>query len=182
MRIGLLCSDAAIRPLQHGPYLFKRGWGSHHGDERCLLVETLAKAVEKNLDKLAVVDGVPKFMELVGDGLEALAVGANAGVALNGAVELCVEGVDASVKVVLKKLSKGRPKCGGVGGGAEDQIEYLGAHSLVDPLYDSEIILDPVRIRGTRGSVDVDVLKKVATFDMNFEEMTPVIVVVFGSI
>ena len=125
MRIGLLCSDGAIRPLQHGPCLIVKGWGSHHGDERCLLVEALAEADEKNLDELAILDRVPKFTELVGDGLEALAVGADVGVALNGAAELRVEGVDASVNIVLKKLSMGRPERGSVGGGAEDQIEDL---------------------------------------------------------
>ena len=129
---------------------------------------------------MAILNGVPKFTELVDDGLETLVVDADTGVDLNGAAELRVEGVDAGVDVVLKEPAKGGPKRGGIGGGAEDQIEDLGAHPLVDPLYNSEIIFEPARIRGTRGGVDVDVPKKIATSEMDLEEMAPVIIVVFG--
>ena len=97
---------------------------------------------------MAILNRVPKFTELVGDGLETLAVDADTGVTLNGAAELRVEGVDACVDVVLKEPAKGGLKRGGIGGGAENQIEDLGAHPLVDPLYNSGSSLSQ---RGSEG-------------------------------
>ena len=144
-----------------------------------MLVESITEVVEKDLDELAIFNGVAEFTELIGDSLEALTVGANAGVTLNDAAKLRVEGADASIDVVLKKPAKGGPKGGGVGGVAEDQVEDLGAHPLVDPLYNSKIVFKPARIRGARDGVDVDVLKKIAPAEMNLEEMTPVIILVF---
>jgi hypothetical protein len=57
---------------------------------------------EKNIDELAVVDGVAEFAELVGEGLEPLTIKPHGGVTLDGVAELGVQGVDVGVDVVLK--------------------------------------------------------------------------------
>jgi hypothetical protein len=134
----------------------------HHGDEGGLLLKTFTESDEKNIDELAVVDGVAEFAELVGEGLEPLIINPLGGVTLDGVVELGVQGVDAGVNVVLKQLTEGRPKRGGVGGVAEDEIEDLGGHPLVDPLDDGEVVLYPARIRRLGNGVGVDVAEEIA--------------------
>ena len=53
-----------------------------------MLVESITEAVEKDLDELAIFNGVAEFTELIGDSLESLTVGADAGVTLNDAAKL----------------------------------------------------------------------------------------------
>ena len=91
-----------------------------------------------------------------------------------------MKSVDASVDVVLEKLTKSRPESGSAGGGAEHQIEDLGAHPLVDPLYHSEIIFNPAGIRGAWRSAEVDVSQKVAAAKVDLEKMAPMVVIVLG--
>ena len=74
-----------------------------------MLLKTFTEPDEKNIDKLTVVDGIAEFAELVGERLDPLTINPHWGVALDGVAELGVEGVDASVDVVLKQLTKGRP-------------------------------------------------------------------------
>jgi hypothetical protein len=66
------------------------------------------------------------------------------------------------VDIVLKQLTEGRPKRGGVGGITEDEIEDLGGHPLVDPLDDGEVILYPMRIRRLGNGVGIDVAEEIA--------------------
>ena len=127
-----------------------------------MLLKTFTEPDEENIDELAVIDGVAEFAKLVGERLEPLTINPHLGVALDGVAELGVEGVDASVDVVLKQLTKGCPERGGVGGVAEDEIEDLGGHPLVDPLDDGEVVLHPARIRGLGDGVGVDVAEKIA--------------------
>ena len=128
-----------------------------------MLLRTFTEPEEEDIDEMTIVDGVAKFAELVGDGLESLTINPHLGVALDGVAELGVEGVDASIDVILKELTKGRPECGGVGGVAEEKIENLGGHPLVDPLYDGEVVLHPARIRGLGDGVSVDVAEEIAS-------------------
>jgi hypothetical protein len=65
---------------------------------------------------------------------------------LDSVAELGVESGDAGIDIVLEELSKGRPEGGSIGGVAEDEIENLSRHPLVDPLDDGKVILDPARI------------------------------------
>ena len=111
-----------------------------------------------------------------------LAVHADGVVALHGVAELGVEAVDVGVDIVLEELAEGRPERGIGGGIAEDEIEYLGGDSRVNPLDDREIVLCPARITRTRDGVRGDVVKKIAAPEMNFEEMTPMIIIVGGKI
>jgi hypothetical protein len=111
-----------------------------------LFLEALAEADKEDVDELPIVDGIPKFLELIGDGFEALTVNAHWRIALHGVAKFRVKRVDAGIDVVLKKAAKGRPKSGDAGGLAEDEIEDFCRHPLVDPLDDGEVILDPARI------------------------------------
>jgi hypothetical protein len=106
---SLLVGDGVICPLKHGAYLDKGGTRPHHGDEGGLLFKTFTEPGEENIDELAVVDGVTEFAELVGERLDPLTINPHLGVALDCVAELGVEGGDASIDVVLKELTKGRP-------------------------------------------------------------------------
>jgi hypothetical protein len=74
-----------------------------------LFLKALAEADKEYVDDLPIVDRIPEFLELIGDGLEALTVSANWRIPLHGVVKFRVERVDAGVNIVLKKLAKGRP-------------------------------------------------------------------------
>jgi hypothetical protein len=74
-----------------------------------LLLKSFSEPDEENIDELAVVDGVAEFTKLVDERLEPLTINPHLGVALDGVTELGVEGGDASIDVVLKELTKGRP-------------------------------------------------------------------------
>ena len=52
---------------------------------------------------------ITEFPKFVADGLNALAIDGDGGVALSAGVELDVKGVDARVGVVLEKLLEGGP-------------------------------------------------------------------------
>ena len=129
---------------------------------------------------MLVVDGVPEFTELVGDGLEALTVDAHLRISLDGGAKLGMKSVDAGIDIVLEELTKGHPKGGGVGGVTEDKIKNLGGHALIDPLDDGEVVRDPARIVGARGSVGGDVIAKIAASEVNLKEMAPMVVIVLG--
>ena len=58
------------------------------------------------------------------------------------------------------------------------EIEDFCGDSHVDPLYNGEIILDPLRIMKLRASVVGDVRAEVASPKVDVEEMTPMVVVV----
>jgi hypothetical protein len=123
-----------------------------------LLLKTFTESDENNIDELAVVE----FAELVGEGLEPLTINPHGGVSLDNVAELGVQGVDAGVDVVLKQLTEGRPKRGGIGGIPENEIEDLGGHPFVDPLDDGEVVLYPARIRRLGNRVGVDVAEEIS--------------------
>ena len=177
-----MSGHGAVRPGEQGADFCKGRRRPHHGDEGLLLVEALIEADEEDLDELFVLNGIAEFTEFIGDGLEALAVYPHGRVALGGVPKLHVERVDTGVDVVLKKLAEGCPKGGGAGGSPEDEIKNLGAHPLVDPLYHSEIILDPAGIRGRRRDAEVDVRHEIAATQVHLKKMPPMVVVVFGEI
>ena len=146
------------------------------------IIKTFTEPDKENIEELAIVDGVAEFAELIGERLEPLAVNPHLRITLDSVAELGVESIDASIDVILKKLMKGRPERGGVGGVAEDEIEDLSGHPLVDPWDDGEVVLHPARIRGLGDRVGGDMAEEIASAEMNFEEMTPMIVVVLGEI
>jgi hypothetical protein len=84
--------------------------------------------------------------------------------------------------IVFEKLAKGRPESGGVGGVAEDMVQYIRGHPLVDPQDDCEVVLDPTRIRESGTGGDDDVIQEVAVAEMDLEEMAPKVVVVLWKI
>ena len=81
---------------------------------------------------------------------------------MDGVAELVVQGVDARVDVVLKQPTESCPQGSSGGGVAEDKVENLGGHPLVDPLYSGEVVLHPARIRGLGNGVVVDVAEEIA--------------------
>ena len=91
-----------------------------------------------------------------------------------------MEAVGAGIDVVLEQLEEGDPELGGGAGIAEDEIEDLGGDSHVDPLYDGEIILDPLRIMRLWDGVGGDVGAEIASPKVDVEELTPMVVVVRG--
>jgi hypothetical protein len=70
--------------------------------------------------------------------------------------------------------------CRGVIGG--DQVEELGGDPGVDPLDDSEVVLDPAWIGGPWCRGEVDVIVVAATTEMNMEEVAPMVKVMLGEI
>jgi hypothetical protein len=98
----MFISLGTIFPLQDGSHLGEGRARTHHGDERSLLLETFAEPGEESVDELAIVDGITKFPEFVRDGLEALTVDADGGVALYRVAKLGVKSGEASIDVVLK--------------------------------------------------------------------------------
>jgi hypothetical protein len=136
--------------------------------------------LKEDVDELAIRHGISEFAELVGHGLDALAVDAEGGGPLGGVVDLNVEVVDPGVDVVLEELAQGRPESIGGGGLAEDEIEDLGGDARVDPLDDDEVIRNPARIGGAWNGVFGDVVMKTAAPKVNLKEMAPVVVVVLS--
>jgi hypothetical protein len=84
----------------------------------------------------------------------------------------------AGINVVLKKLMEGIPEGGGHGRLAEDEVQDPGGDSSVDPLNNGEIILDATRIIRARNGVSGDMMKNIASTEVNIEEITPMVVVV----
>jgi hypothetical protein len=160
--------------------LGKRGARPHHGDEGCLLLKPITKPLKEDVDELAIRHGITEFMELVGHGLDALAVDAEGRGPLDGVADLGIEVVDPGIDVVLEELAQGRPKSSGGGGLVEDEIEDLGGDTGVDPLDDGEVIRNQARIGGAGNGVVGDVVTKTAAPEVNLEEMAPVVVVVLG--
>ena len=146
MRARLPAGQIVVGVLEQGPDLRESGPRSHVRYHGRLRPEPVAEPLKEDGDELTIGHGVAEFAELVGERLEPLTINPHLGVALDGVAELGVDGVDASVDVVLKQLTKGCPERGGVGGVAEDEIEDLGGHPLVDPLDDGEVVLHPARI------------------------------------
>jgi hypothetical protein len=75
-----------------------------------------------------------------------LTVDTDGRVALNRVAKLGVEGGEASVDIILEQLSKGGPEIGSSGRLAINEIETFRGDPCVDPLYDREIIFDPLGI------------------------------------
>jgi hypothetical protein len=164
--------------LEHGTHLAEGRWRPHHGDEGGLLLEALAEANKKDVDQLAIGNRIPEFTKFIGGGLDPLAVDGQHGLSLDGVAELGVETGDTCVDVVLEELPKRRPKLGYSGGFVENQIEDLGGDPRVDPLDDSEIILDRSRIGWARSGVGVDMVEEIASAKVDVKEMTPIVVIV----
>jgi hypothetical protein len=98
----LLACLCVISALEQRADFGKRGTGPHHRDEGRLLLEAIAKPLKEDVDELAIRHGISEFAELVGYGLDALAVDAEGGGPLDGVVDLGVEVVDPGVDVVLE--------------------------------------------------------------------------------
>jgi hypothetical protein len=180
MRVRLLASLCAIGALEQRVDLGKRGTRPHHGDEGRLLLETIAKPLKEDVDELAIRHRIAEFTELVGHGLDALAVDAEEGAPLDSVADLGVEVVDPGIDVFLEELAQGRLESNGGGGLAEDEIENLGGDAGVDPLDDGEVVRNPARIGGAWNGVVGDVVTKTAAPEVNLEKMAPVVVVVLG--
>jgi hypothetical protein len=178
----LLACLCVISALEQRADFGKRGTGPDHGDEGRLLLEPIAKPLKKDVDELAIRHGIAEFAELIGHGLDALAVDAEGGGPLDGVADLGVEVVDAGVDVVLEELAQSRPKSIGCGGLAEDEVEDLGGDARVDPLDDGEVVSNPAGISGAWNGVVGDVVTKATAPKVNLEEMVPVIVVVLGEV
>jgi hypothetical protein len=178
----LLACLCVIDALEQRADFSKRGTAPHHGDEGRLLLEPIAKPSKEDVDELAIRHGIAEYAELVGHGLDTLAVDAEGGGPLDGVADLGVEVVDPGVDVVLEELAQSRPESSGGGGLAEDEVEDLGGDTRVDPLDDGEVVSNPARISGAWNGVVGDVITKAAAPKVNLEEMAPVIVVVLGEI
>jgi hypothetical protein len=70
--------------------------------------------------------------------------------------------------------------CRGVVGG--DQVEELDGDPGVDPLDDSEVVLDPAWIGGPWCRGEVDVITEAAATEMNMEEVAPMVKIMLGDI
>ena len=104
VRAGVLASLCLRSELQHRSHLGE-GWRRmHHGYKGGLLVEPLAEIDDDDVDELRVADNVTKFVELVVDGLDALAVEVDRCIALGHIEKLGVQGVPPGVAVTLKEL------------------------------------------------------------------------------
>ena len=88
---------------------------------------------------------------------------------MDGVAELGVEGVDAGVDVVLKELTESHPKGGGVGGGAEGEVEDFRGDALINPLDDGEIVLLPAWVMRGRRVIAGDVVKEGAAAEVDLE-------------
>jgi hypothetical protein len=75
-----------------------------------------------------------------------LTVDTDGRIALNRVAKLRVEGGEASVNIVLKQLAKGGPEIGSSSRLAKNKIENFRRDPCIDPLYDREIIFDPLGI------------------------------------
>jgi hypothetical protein len=84
----------------------------------------------------------------------------------------------AGINAVLKKLMEGSPEGGGHGRLAEDEVQDPDGDSCVDPLNNGEIIFDPRRIIRARNGVSGNMMKKIASTEVNIEEITPRVIVV----
>jgi hypothetical protein len=90
----LLARLCVIGALEQRADFSKRGTGPHHRDEGRLLLESIAKPLKEDVDELAIRHGIAEFAELVGHGLDTLAVDAEGGGPLDGVADLGVEVVD----------------------------------------------------------------------------------------
>ena len=90
--------------LQNRSHLFEAGVGFHQRDEGNLLLKLFSEANEEGVDEGTVIDGIAELPKFVADGLDALVVDSDGGIALSAGAELDVKSVDARVGVVLKKL------------------------------------------------------------------------------
>jgi hypothetical protein len=68
-----------------------------------------AETDEKGVDEGTVIDVITEFPKFAADGLDALVVDGDGGIALSAGVELDVKGIDTRVGVVLKELLEGGP-------------------------------------------------------------------------
>jgi hypothetical protein len=84
----------------------------------------------------------------------------------------------AGINIVLKKLMEGSPEGGGRGRLAEDEVQDPSGDSCVDPLNNGEIIVEPTRIIRARNGFSGDMMKKIASTEVNIEEITPMVVFV----
>jgi hypothetical protein len=95
--------------LQNRSYFGESWVGFHQRDEGDLLLKLFVETDEKGVDEGTVVDMITEFPKFVVDGLDALAVDGDGGIALSAGAELDVKGVDVRVGVVLKELLEGGP-------------------------------------------------------------------------
>ena len=63
--------------MEHRANLGEGGTRTHHRDKGGLLLEPLAEANKEDVDELAIIDRITKFVEFIRNRLEALAVDAD---------------------------------------------------------------------------------------------------------
>jgi hypothetical protein len=74
-----------------------------------LFLEPVAEPLKEDVDELMILNGITKFVELVGNSMDTLAVDAEGGRPLDSVADLGVEVVDPCVSFVLEELAKSRP-------------------------------------------------------------------------
>ena len=123
-----------------------------------MFLELLGEADEEGIDESTIFHAITKFAESVADGLDPLAEDGDGGIALGSGAKLGVEGIGASVAVVLEELLESNPQfcCRSVVVG--DEVEELGGDPSVDPLDDREIVFDPPGIMRSRNRGGIDMM------------------------
>jgi hypothetical protein len=72
MRACLLEGLHVVITLEQGANLGEGGVGPHHGVEGGLFFEPVAEPLEEDVDELTILNGITKFVELVGHSLDTL--------------------------------------------------------------------------------------------------------------
>lgn len=134
------------------------------------------EAVQHLENQRHVGDELVNVVERVGEGLQLVIVGRYSEVALNKTVEVSLEVDGTSGPAVAKQTLEASPdgKSGGVG--LHHHVEELRGDGVIEPLGDSEVLLDPFGIVMLRFCV-VDVMATTILPRENEEMMTPLGVV-----
>ena len=93
-----------------------------------------------------------------------------------------MEVVGESIDIAFEELTESHPEFSGGSSITKNEIKDLDGDLHVDPLYDGEIILDPLRIMRLRDGVGGDVGAEIASPKVDVEDLTPMVVVVGAKI
>ena len=177
-RCGGLARLILLLHLEHGARLGKRWQRPEHGDQGRLLGEAVVEATHERMKEGAVGNHLAELSQLVADGFDALAENADRAITLSDGAELRVERGDASVAVVLKQPAELEPDVARGGTIRDDEVEELRRDARVEPLNNGEVVFDPCGITRSRRDIIGDVTKEGASPKMDFNKMTPVVVIV----